>query len=119
MALIIRESQSQPAATASGNSPDLEYGREDLHSKKKRRRKKKDPNELKKPSTAYILFCAEFRRSLDAHVTFGKATKLVCLSFSFAVCCHALLQSERSRRCTVESDAMHHCTRCLTSSGYA
>ena len=79
MAPLNRESQSQPAATASGNSPDLENTRENYPSKKKRRRKKKDPSELKKPRTAYVLFCAEFRRSLDAHVTFGDAAKLVCL----------------------------------------
>jgi len=48
--------------------------------KKRRPKKKKDPNEPRKPKSAYILFCAEFRRNLDPPASFNETAALVCSS---------------------------------------
>ena len=71
-----KDSRSQTPATISGDSPDLQESGD----KKKRRRPKhkKDPNEPRKPKSAYLLFCAEFRRNLDPPVSFSETTALVC-----------------------------------------
>lgn len=48
--------------------------------KRSKKKKKKDPNEPRKPKSAYLLFCAEFRSNLDPPVSFIETTALVCSS---------------------------------------
>ena len=88
VALLSTESCLRTPATTSGDSPDLEEGGT---KKRWRSKKKKDPNEPRKPKSAYFFFCAEFRANLDPPVSFKETTALVCPSLQpcrFAVIWH-------------------------------
>jgi len=88
VALLSTESCLQTPATTSGDSPELEDGGV---KKRRRSKKKKDPNEPRKPKSAYLFFCAEFRANLDPPVSFKETTALVCSSLQpcrFAVMQH-------------------------------